>query len=367
MDKVSVIVPVYNSAGHLRKCLDSILYQTHEDLEIILVNDASENEADCDICREYALKNSKVKYIELPVMSGISETRNTGLEAAEGKYIMFVDSDDYLPDEEVIARLYTTLKKNGSDISIGNYLRDMNGKIVEAGRHNFSEDTDIGGADFRFRGFFSNGGLSYVWGKLYLSDFLRKFGIKFDDLSYAEDKLFNIRCFYHFPRYSFTDSNVYCYRFNQHSESNIYHDDYAENWMRAAVLAYEEFKGCSCPGEYEDIIGYMVLFATFFHAKQEYSYKEKSIKAIYDALSRYKSYKLARHEFSSCTDYARRLSAGFWKAAIIVYGALMKKNCLRIASLAVWVAAALGLDGALSSTGIFSRGRKTNKINKFIK
>ncbi len=129
MDKVSVIVPVYNSAGHLRKCLDSILYQTHEDLEIILVNDASENEADCDICREYALKNSKVKYIELPVMSGISETRNTGLEAAEGKYIMFVDSDDYLPDEEVIARLYTTLKKNGSDISIGNYLRDMNGKI----------------------------------------------------------------------------------------------------------------------------------------------------------------------------------------------------------------------------------------------
>lgn len=355
MDKVSVIVPIYNSAKYLRVCVDSILCQTHEELEIILVNDASQDGESAEICREYEQKYSRIKYLELPVMIGIAGTRNAGLEAATGEYIMFVDSDDYLPDEDVVSKLYTKLKSSCSDIAVGNYIREIKGRLIDAGRHNFSENIDAESPEFRYRGFFSNGILSYVWGKLYLADFLKKSGIKFDDLAYAEDKLFNIKCFYHSPKYCFTERNVYCYRFNPDSESHIYRKRFDENWMNVAGLAYEELKKCECPDEYEDVIGYTVLFATFFHAKQEYRFKGKNIKVIYEALRSYDRYELARREFDRCGEYALKLPKGFWRNGIRIYSFLMKKHCYGLTAFGILVAAVIKLDGALSSTGTFAR------------
>lgn len=355
MDRVSVIVPVYNSAKYLRECVDSILCQTYEELEIILVNDASDDGMSAEICREYKQKYSKVKYMELPVMIGIAGTRNAGLEAATGEYIMFVDSDDYLSDQDAVSELYTELKSSGADIAVGNYLREINGRLIEAGRHNFSENIDSKSPEFRYRGFFSNGILSYVWGKLYLADFLKKSGIKFDDLAYAEDKLFNIKSFYHSPKYCFADSNVYCYRFNPDSESHVYRESFDENWINVAELAYDELKKCSCPGEYEDVIGYTVLFATFFHAKQEYRFKNKSIRAMCEALRKYEGYELARREFSRCGEYALKLPSGFWRGSIRIYSFLMKKHCYGLTAFGIFVAAIIGLDRALASTGAFAR------------
>jgi len=355
MDKVSVIVPVYNSAKYLRKCVDSILCQTHEKLEIILVNDASEDGKSAEICREYEQKYSKIKYIELPAMIGIAGTRNAGIEAAAGKYVMFVDSDDYLPDEDVISELYIKSKESASDIAVGNYVREIKGKLIDAGRHGFSESSDTGSPEFRYRGFFSNGILSYVWGKLYLVDFLKKYEIRFDDLAYAEDKLFNIKCFYNSPGYCFTDRNVYCYRLNPYSESHIYRKNFDENWMNIAELAYKELKKCPCPDEYEDVIGYTVLFATFFHAKQEYRFKNKSVAAMCAALRKYEGYELAQREFCRCGSYVRNIRSGFWRKGIKIYSFLMKRRYYGLAAFGILVAAVINLDGALSSTGTFAR------------
>lgn len=357
MDKISVIIPVYNSAKYLKACVDSILCQTYEDLEIILVDDASEEEESVRICREYEQKHSKVIYLRLPEMLGIAKTRNAGLRAAAGAYIMFVDSDDYLPDTGVISKLYAEIKKNGADIAVGNYFRERDGKHMDAGRHGFSDSTDTDDSEFRYRGFFSNGILSYVWGKLYLADFIRNAGILFDDFDYAEDKLFNIKCFYHSPKYCFTDENVYCYRFNPASESHVYRERFDENWMNIAKLAYEEFQKCMCPDAYEDVVGYTVLFATFFHAKQEYRFKNKSVRAMRKVLRKYGRYGLALREFDRCKYYVKNIPSAFWRNGIRIYGFLMKRGLYGFAAFGVLIAATVKLDGALSSTGRIARNR----------
>lgn len=94
---ISAIIPVYNPGEHLRKCLDSILGQTHRELEVILVDDGSTDGSD-KVCDEYAAKDSRVVCAHQP-NSGVSTTRNNGIALAHGDYIHFPDSDDFLePD-----------------------------------------------------------------------------------------------------------------------------------------------------------------------------------------------------------------------------------------------------------------------------
>ncbi|MBQ4104917.1 MAG: glycosyltransferase family 2 protein [Clostridia bacterium] len=97
MLSISIIVPVYNAQNYLHKCLDSLLSQTFEDFELILVNDGSKDNSG-QICDEYAARDSRVKVIHKE-NGGVSSARNAGLDHAQGKYIMFCDSDDYIyPD-----------------------------------------------------------------------------------------------------------------------------------------------------------------------------------------------------------------------------------------------------------------------------
>lgn len=91
---VSIIVPVYNVEKYVRRCVDSLIYQTYQNIEIILVDDGSPDRCG-EICDEYAKKDSRVKAIHKP-NGGLSDARNKGLDVATGDYVMFVDSDDWL-------------------------------------------------------------------------------------------------------------------------------------------------------------------------------------------------------------------------------------------------------------------------------
>lgn len=115
MDKISVIVPVYNAENYINRCVDSILNQTHKDIEVILVNDGSKDNS-LEILREYEQKDSRVKVIDQE-NKGVAVARDVGLKNAIGEYIAFCDSDDsYEPD--FLQLLYKNLINYGADMSL---------------------------------------------------------------------------------------------------------------------------------------------------------------------------------------------------------------------------------------------------------
>ena len=98
--KISVIIPVYNVEKWLNKCVDSILSQSYENFEVILVNDGSTDKSK-DICDQYLKEDNRVKVFDI-LNSGQSVARNIGLKEAKGDYILFIDSDDYISDKAII-------------------------------------------------------------------------------------------------------------------------------------------------------------------------------------------------------------------------------------------------------------------------
>lgn len=113
MSKISVIVPVYKAEDYLVPCVDSILAQTHRDLEVILVDDGSPDRSGA-ICDEYAARDSRVKVIHKE-NGGVSMARNAGLDAATGEWIMFVDSDDLI-DHRCAEFLLRALEQTGANL-----------------------------------------------------------------------------------------------------------------------------------------------------------------------------------------------------------------------------------------------------------
>lgn len=114
MCEISIIVPVYKVEPYLRKCVDSILAQTFTNFEVILVDDGSPDNSG-KICDEYAIKDSRVRVIHKE-NGGLSSARNAGIDIARGKYLGFVDSDDYIA-EDMYEVLYENLKFYDADIS----------------------------------------------------------------------------------------------------------------------------------------------------------------------------------------------------------------------------------------------------------
>lgn len=114
MAVVSIIVPVYNVEKYLNKCVDSILGQTFEEFELILVNDGS-TDGSPSICRGYADKDKRVRYITQDNM-GPGRARNVGIAAAEGKYILFIDSDDYIA-VNMVEILYENITASDADMA----------------------------------------------------------------------------------------------------------------------------------------------------------------------------------------------------------------------------------------------------------
>lgn len=120
MAKISVIVPVYNTAPFLKRCFSSLERQTVDDIEFILVDDKS-TDGSLNIIEEYQSKDSRFKIISLPENEGVSVARNKGIEASTGKYIGFVDSDDYI-DPDYFETLATAIEESKIKIAMSNSI-----------------------------------------------------------------------------------------------------------------------------------------------------------------------------------------------------------------------------------------------------
>ena len=131
MEKISIIIPIYNVKEYLKRCVDSVLNQSYKNIEVILIDDGSTDGSE-KICDEYAKKDKRVVVVHQK-NSGVSASRNKGIELATGKYIGFVDSDDYI-HKDMFEKLYNSLISTSSSISMCNYqLLDVDEKPNDIG------------------------------------------------------------------------------------------------------------------------------------------------------------------------------------------------------------------------------------------
>ena len=178
--KVSVIVPIYQVEAYLNKCIDSIINQTYQNLEIILVDDGSPD--DCGkICDKYANSDKRIRVIH-QANKGLSAARNIGLDVATGEYIVFVDSDDHIS----LNMIETCIKKateKDIDLLLFDWICEMPKGKYE--KHKIDKTYCVN-RDWFLKGILSDEIQSYVWNKFYKRNLWKKHrfpeGLTFEDL-----------------------------------------------------------------------------------------------------------------------------------------------------------------------------------------
>lgn len=237
-ETISIIVPVYNAEKHIKKCIDSIINQTYKELEIILVNDGSKDFSG-EICDEYAKLDNRIKVIHKE-NGGVSTARNIGLQNANGRYTMFVDSDDYL-DLNICEVLIKFLVENSCDIAIANKVFHKEGKIIKNILYNqeklireneekelFILDLLTSYYDSKMHKvqFLSCG----VTAKLFKSSIIKDNKILFvESCKYGEDVLFNLRSFQAANRIGYIDYDGYNFNINSESSTHRYRNDWKDS------------------------------------------------------------------------------------------------------------------------------------------
>ena len=124
MPKISIIVPIYNASKYLNKCIDSLINQTFDDIEIILINDGSIDDSEV-IIKSY--NDKRIRYFKNK-NQGIGKTRNFGIDKAKGEYLMFVDSDDYI-SFDACYKFFSFMSDNNLDLAVSDFYKDIDGKL----------------------------------------------------------------------------------------------------------------------------------------------------------------------------------------------------------------------------------------------
>ena len=247
MVDISVVIPVYNSENYILQCIESILRQSTANIEIIIIDDGSTDES-YYICSQLALKDGRIKVFHCENM-GVSNARNKGLSNAQGKWVCFVDSDDYL-DPHMLERLHETANKSDADICICDHIYVHNqykfkSSFIQENALDVNEKID---KQYLFAncmyGTQSNETLACVgvpWGKLYRREFLKKYDISFKlHLKRNQDVLFNLYAFLHAKSVVYCRYHGYCYRVWSGSAVYKYTNDY-DRTIRSFLEGVDNF------------------------------------------------------------------------------------------------------------------------------
>ena len=193
---ISIIVPIYNTAPYLDRCVSSLIEQTHQNLEIILINDGSTDNS-LDICMEYAAKDSRIQVISQE-NKGQGAARNAGLAIAKGEFISFVDSDDYIAPHMMETLLAAALSNNADFTGGGYYPVIPDNEVCAPAFHgDYPYDTPIYHEqilDILCTAHASKGGnlLWFTWRNLYRRSILEQIGLRYFEGDVIEDPLFNL-------------------------------------------------------------------------------------------------------------------------------------------------------------------------------
>lgn len=244
----SIIVPIYNVESYIEKCINSIIKQTYENIEIILVDDESPDKCP-QICDNYAKLDKRIVVIHKK-NGGLSDARNKGIEAARGDYIIFVDSDDYIDTHT--CELLLPYTYNAFDIIIGN-------AIIEGGKANLDhcrkDNSIFSGKDYLIEALKCNMLPMAAWLNIYRREFLTQNNLKFKYKILHEDEQFTPRailkakslictdiCFYH---YSIRENSITTKRDKRKNADDFYstsleltsiYKDIDDKWLRNRLL-----------------------------------------------------------------------------------------------------------------------------------
>ena len=252
-ENISVIIPVYNVEKYLHRCVDSVINQTHTSLEIILVDDGSPDQCPI-ICDQYTKQDKRIKVIH-KINGGLASARNAGMKIATGKYLFFVDSDDWL-DLDGLEKLFRIAEEYDVDFVRYRSVRENwpglpphYPTMVEEQREMhggyYSKDDII--KEIYPRLFVTSsltlGPIVGAWGSLYKMSLLKENNIQFhEDIKYSEDILFSAEVvvkangFYYMD-----DGGIYHYFYNDSSISKSFRKDRWESCKAMIGISEKEF------------------------------------------------------------------------------------------------------------------------------
>lgn len=317
---VSVIIPVYRAERFLEECLNSIIGQDYPALEIILVDDGSPDSCP-ELCDRYAEAYDCIRTIHQS-NQGPGMARNAGMEAAAGKYIAFLDSDDCLDGASAIRRMVEQAERRRADIVVGSFRRLEGGQFGKVHCHHLRDGAYTETADFRFKGFILYGHLSSACLSLYRSAFIKAHELKFRDYPFAEDKIFNMMCCTCKPVYAFVDESVYIYRANGGSITHRYWDGYISRWT-AIFSDFEQFlSGRGMTEQYADLIAFHACIVLLYLVKQDLTHGKRMRETVM-ALSQYGKDPIVRKRLKEISRgrYIAQIRGNVWK--VMMWGAAL--------------------------------------------
>ena len=252
--KISVIIPVYNVEKYLDRCVSSVLGQTLTELEIILVDDGSPDNCP-QMCDEYKLKESRIKVIHKE-NGGLSSARNAGMNVATGKYIFFLDSDDWL-EPDGMEHLYNLAEKHKVDFVRYRAIRTGWPGLPENAPCMLEQPREIAGGFYDRQRILSEiypkllvtpqmtlGPILGAWGALYRNEFLKANLLTFyEDIKFSEDVVFSasvLRCTNSF--YYDDTAGVYHYFYNSNSISKSFKATRWESCKQLISYSYRDFE-----------------------------------------------------------------------------------------------------------------------------
>lgn len=241
-DLISIIVPVYNSEKYIEKCINSLINQTYENLEIIIINDGSKDKS-LEKIRKIAKMEQRIKVVSKE-NSGVSSTRNKGIELSNGKYIIFIDSDDYV-EPNFVEVLHKNLIENDVDLVSCAYYLETGNKLEPRyikEKNNILNRNELYSSTINFE----SGITQSPCNKIFKANIIKKNNLCFPiSIKVGEDMLFNIEYISFCEKGFFVNDILYHYirdNLDSATNSNNFTDEDLIKSMKSYEIVIENFK-----------------------------------------------------------------------------------------------------------------------------
>lgn len=289
---ISIIIPIYNSARSLKKCVNSVLSQTYKDIEVLLINDGSTDDS-LAICREYEKKDSRVVVINKEKNEGVDKARLTALENVRGEFLTFVDADDWL-EKDAIETLYSTAQEKGADVIIGKMHKIYFHGLLKIEDHSQEEWMNrlIEHEELMSRYFISCFGCTLLTinlcAFLYRTSIVKEAHLKPSGLIFGEDLVMAMNIFPHINSLYAIDKTIYNYNKGYPGVSDKYLDKWLENARLLHLTKMKKLKEYNFKKavfyQRSSLLNYLIAYVYMCYTRRFWS-REENIKELSDELN----------------------------------------------------------------------------------